>query len=1183
MNNKKNDPIVLRSINTKPKKNWKGQWKKDRLYPLYSVVRNNGTVFMSLTGKMKDEPYVIYDPENETFSANEGWEIVEMSADSRQTAIGGTGTQGEPGKDGEDGKDAGFGTITASADSNTGTPSVEVSTSGPNTAKNISFAFHGLKGERGLQGAPGVANADIKVVTTLPTASAETAGRIFLVETATAGTYARWYTEVDGSTYTWRQLGTTDVALEDYATKDNLSQLQQKADRLDVELGIENPALIAPTRDGSKGNTGNSYAVVWLDIPCAGYNEIRFRINKPFSASNKIYVFCYDLPDGTFRDDVTGDIAKGFYQSTQDEFLTLSTRGMSEISIQAYETEVQSSYPSTFNPLRKSDFATGQGLDYYFPESIGLRKEIDVTKRTVDLKNIQFNVTAGSEHSSSLDKIYLDIKAGEKYLIGISPDSTSEFDSIYLFVAYYGESSTNAGRLYRGKFVEFTATKDIDWIGFYLGGSAIKKSGNIIVFSMLSSGLSGQTKEILPLIQKTRELEDDLTGLEIATNGIIGIRNGSCGNESNPNEVTTSVAPINGAKYVSLHIARPNTSGCHYYFGWMLTSSVSDIGRIARTDQLSGYITHIDATVGQRSEIIYVGEYPAAVGIAVCFGEADENGNIISLRATDFGENDITLIGSDSLENLIKLMVGSPLVVQTRLRNGSGGNASNLNFVSTEIAPTNGAKAVSVYTNRPCTSGYYYVYCWSITSSKNDIGKLLQNYQMEGYIAHTDISDVSNPALDLTPYPNAVGVCFTIGEYDGNGNYHALRIGDFSGYTFGIIANPSLDALIGVKSNTSTNAFSRNEDRDSMLAAAVRMNKKSTGWKDFMTLLITDSHDDSIAESNSITMANGFQYIQALIHLGDMCGNDATNFSQARYDSFIACEKPFYFVAGNHDVGNSKEISKCITTAEYYTRYIVPLINAGLLSAGEYTENEGYYYHDFADKKIRLVCVYEYDGPDDIENGEYTYRHGDSIISKGQAQWFCGVLNSTPSDYGIIIAMHNPFSPLADCVTTAKFNDPAWVGGFGAQRLFSTDIWADIVNAWVNKSSNYHCSMVCTGDASYLNVNGEYYSFDYDFSSRNDTAKFICFIGGHVHRDCVWKHRNYGYQYQITPICANTVNYAQCPSADIRRTPTDGPSKDSLTAIGYDYDNQAIRLVKLGVNVTEKMTPRDYELIAITD
>ncbi len=244
MNNKKNDPIVLRSINTKPKKNWKGQWKKDRLYPLYSVVRNNGTVFMSLTGKMKDEPYVIYDPENETFSANEGWEIVEMSADSRQTAIGGTGTQGEPGKDGEDGKDAGFGTITASADSNTGNPSVDVSTSGPNTAKNISFAFHGLKGERGLQGAPGVSNADIKVVTTLPTASAETAGRIFLVETATAGTYARWYTEVDGSNYTWRQLGTTDVALEDYATKDNLSQLRQETTEIKSSVYGGNSVLM---------------------------------------------------------------------------------------------------------------------------------------------------------------------------------------------------------------------------------------------------------------------------------------------------------------------------------------------------------------------------------------------------------------------------------------------------------------------------------------------------------------------------------------------------------------------------------------------------------------------------------------------------------------------------------------------------------------------------------------------------------------------------------------------------------------------------------------------------------------------------------------------------------------------------------------------------------------------------
>lgn len=56
---------------------------------------------------------------------------------------------------GETGAAAGFGTPTASVDDTTGTPSVTVTASGPDTAKVFSFAFHNLKGERGEPGADG--------------------------------------------------------------------------------------------------------------------------------------------------------------------------------------------------------------------------------------------------------------------------------------------------------------------------------------------------------------------------------------------------------------------------------------------------------------------------------------------------------------------------------------------------------------------------------------------------------------------------------------------------------------------------------------------------------------------------------------------------------------------------------------------------------------------------------------------------------------------------------------------------------------------------------------------------------------------------------------------------------------------------------------------------------------------
>ena len=74
------------------------------------------------------------------------------SMDVMDGAKGDKGNKGDKGDKGDTGAAAGFGTVSASVDNNVGTPSVTVTSSGPNTAKNFDISFKNLKGIKGDTG-----------------------------------------------------------------------------------------------------------------------------------------------------------------------------------------------------------------------------------------------------------------------------------------------------------------------------------------------------------------------------------------------------------------------------------------------------------------------------------------------------------------------------------------------------------------------------------------------------------------------------------------------------------------------------------------------------------------------------------------------------------------------------------------------------------------------------------------------------------------------------------------------------------------------------------------------------------------------------------------------------------------------------------------------------------------------
>ena len=356
------------------------------------------------------------------------------------------------------------------------------------------------------------------------------------------------------------------------------------------------------------------------------------------------------------------------------------------------------------------------------------------------------------------------------------------------------------------------------------------------------------------------------------------------------------------------------------------------------------------------------------------------------------------------------------------------------------------------------------------------------------------------------------------------------------------------------------------------------------------------------------------------------------------------CEKPLYIVVGNHDVGNTWYVAACATHMQTYDSFIKPMVDSGVLKSGEYQVGKPYWHHDDVTYKIRLIGLYEYDDPMDFDTTywkpipydatlptitETTYNVGDKVnaqvwgyaysppytehsfecvqactisgatfhnsvkylpkykiqrgarvIRQEQAQWFLDTLASTPENYTVIVAMHNPFSEAATTIQS-KFTQNVGLKGVSySQNLMQTDFIRNAIVAFI-KGSNYTESVVMKkGDAAYLNILGsdgdEYaYTVSKDFSTKNSGVSFGCILGGHVHRDLVWKDASENI-YQVTPICA-TSEVNNSSNNDIARTLNDGIAKDCLTV--FSQRANKIALVKLGVDTTIDAKERDFEVI----
>lgn len=602
------------------------------------------------------------------------------------------------------------------------------------------------------------------------------------------------------------------------------------------------------------------------------------------------------------------------------------------------------------------------------------------------------------------------------------------------------------------------------------------------------------------------------------------------------------------------------------------------------------------------------------------------NGRVIKF-GNEFIANIISTI--EEKERAIRSSITGKVV---QWRNGTPGAAGNANCVTSAIVPRPNKRKITINVTRPNTTGYRYVYGLVLTNSVQELGNYPQiGNQVDGTIVSAktiSVSQFSNEIVltDAQINANYTGMMVVLGESDGT-NWNPLRIGDLDGK----------DVFVTHSDESASNPVcERNMDKYPMLVNSCRLHKLTDTSKDFQVTVCTDMHNDTVANNNAIDATNGFDVIDAYVNCGDICSSYYLQSQIATFrNSLNKLAKPGYIVCGNHDVGNCYYVGYSCNHEQAYDAYIKPMVELGWLVSGEYEANKPYWFHDNATYKIRIIGLYEYDDNLDLNetywkaiaydasladiafNTSYvvgnrvkvpgytaysfeclqnlttpanyyttpqylpSYRvlRGSRVIRQTQAQWFLDVLASTPANYGVIVVMHNPLSANAVSLNK-KFS---WPSDLAGSAYIQSDMQTELIqNALIafKDQNNYTEKVVMKRNAAYLNVLNDgtidyAYSVSKDFSQLNSGVHFLGVIGGHSHKDLIWKAPADNI-YQIAPVCA-VVNSANSGQSDIRRTSAYGIARDSLTIISFAADR--IGLVKIGVNVTDRGTFRDYEVL----
>ncbi len=357
-------------------------------------------------------------------------------------------------------------------------------------------------------------------------------------------------------------------------------------------------------------------------------------------------------------------------------------------------------------------------------------------------------------------------------------------------------------------------------------------------------------------------------------------------------------------------------------------------------------------------------------------------------------------------------------------------------------------------------------------------------------------------------------------------------------------------------------------------------------YKKFLTFIhFSDVHGDYKRTKNVIDFLNGVPCVDFAIHTGDSeylyWGDGYYGYETSLGAVIPESQKPVFLLVGNHDAGYYDR-AVC-SQQDMFNRYFAPNLEEMGLPA-DYSKM--YYFKDFEDKKIRLIILNEYETPRTVNpnNTDRYLKDHDCwrrYLSQEQVDWFVTTLASTPDEYHVIIAMHQPVNvPNLEAFKGNSFIDINVSHlGYGEWKTNQkAELIQEIVDAWISKTtlkkdydafSNVTWATISTMPTVSVNA---------DFSSRKK-SNFVCYICGHTHMDMIAKVAN----TKNTQIIVNvTCEGLQGPGYyDSLPRVENTSAEDAFNVMSVDTDNRKIKIVRIGnimpvTLIERKITSIDY-------